>query len=113
MRLAPLSINNEYHDEDYFRVFGFPKMGKNVKVHRSVVFAKPGNVSIGDNVTIGPFCVFGEGKTEIRDGAVIDPFTYLAGIPDADAKSAEDRVKELEALLAERQANDAIKVKNE
>ncbi len=99
MRLAPLSINNEYHDEDYFRVFGFPKMGKNVKVHRSVVFEKPGNVSIGDNVTIGPFCVFGSGTTVVEDGTVVDPFTYFAGEMVSE-KADADRIKELEAELA-------------
>lgn len=101
MRFTIPALNNDYFDEDYLRVFGFPKMGKNVKVHRSVVFVNPGNISIGDNVTIMPYCVFGPGVSSIEDGATIGPFHYEPGKDGEQAKSDSERIKELEALLAQ------------
>ena len=79
MRFTVPALNNEYYDEDYLRVFGFPKMGKNVKVHRSVVFKIPASVRIGDDVTIGPFCVFDEGRITIGNGVTVKPFCYFEG----------------------------------
>jgi acyl-[acyl carrier protein]--UDP-N-acetylglucosamine O-acyltransferase len=79
MRFTIPALNNEYYDEDYLRVFGFPRMGKNVRVHRSVVFKLPSNVSIGDDVTIGPFCVFDEGRIKIEDGVTIKAGCYFEG----------------------------------
>ena len=64
MRFTIPAINNDYYDEDYLRVFGFKSLGKNIRVHRSVVFMKPANISIADDVTIMPYCVFGTGKTD-------------------------------------------------
>lgn len=79
MRFTTPALNNDYLDEDYLRVFGFPKMGKNVKVHRSVVFKVPAHVSIGDNVTIGPFCVFDEGKISLGDDVTVKAGCYFEG----------------------------------
>lgn len=79
MRFTVPALNNEYYDEDYLRVFGFPKMGKNVKVHRSVVFKMPAHVSIGDDVTIGPFCVFDEGRITVGDNVTIKAGCYFEG----------------------------------
>jgi acyl-[acyl carrier protein]--UDP-N-acetylglucosamine O-acyltransferase len=79
MRFTIPALNNDYFDEDYLRVFGFPKMGKNVKVHRSVVFKIPAQVRIGDDVTIGPYCVFDEGKISIGNGVTIKPCCYFEG----------------------------------
>jgi acetyltransferase-like isoleucine patch superfamily enzyme len=79
MRFTIPALNNDYFDEDYLRVFGFPKMGRNVRVHRSVVFKVPSDVSIGDDVTIGPFCVFDEGRIKIGDGVIIKAGCYFEG----------------------------------
>ena len=79
MRFTIPALNNDYFDEDYLRVFGFPIMGKNVKVHRSVVFKNPAHVSIGNDVTIGPFCAFDEGRIKIRDGVTIKAGCYFEG----------------------------------
>jgi acetyltransferase-like isoleucine patch superfamily enzyme len=79
MRFTVPALNNDYFDEDYLRVFGFPKMGKNVKVHRSVVFKVPAHVRIGDNVTIGPFCVFDEGRIVIGNDVTIKSGCYFEG----------------------------------
>ncbi len=97
MRFTIPAINNDYYDEDYLRVFGFKSLGKNIRVHRSVVFMKPANVSIADDVTIMPYCVFGPGKTDV----VIDvePFFYSPGTTEESPVDAEKRIKELEALL--------------
>jgi acetyltransferase-like isoleucine patch superfamily enzyme len=103
MRFTIPALNNDYFDEDYLRVFGFPKMGKNVRIHRSVVFMNPSNVSIGHNVTILPYCVFGSGISSIGDGATVGPFHYEPGRDSEPAKADADRIKELEALLAERE----------
>ncbi len=99
MRFTIPAINNDYHDEDYLRVFGFPNMGKNIRVHRSVVFSKPNNVTIGDNVTISPYCVFGDGATTIEAGTMVPPFSYFAGTPEVAPIDAEKRIKELEDKL--------------
>ncbi len=98
MRFTIPAINNDYYDEDYLRVFGFKSLGKNIRVHRSVVFMKPANVSIADDVTIMPYCVFGTGKTDVVSD--IDPFQYFEGKPEESPIDAEKRIKELEALLA-------------
>src|SRR5882724_5567449 len=113
MRFTIPAINNDYYDEDYLKVFGFHRMGKNVRVHRSVVFMKPSVVCIGDDVTIGPYCVFGDGATTVDDNASIVPFSYFPGTPETAPTADADRIKELEALLAATKANDAAKVKNE
>lgn len=105
MRLAPLHINNDYYDEDYLRVFGFKGLGKNIKVHRSVVFMDPSKVSIGSNVNIGPYCVFGNGLTIVLDDMIIGPFNYFAG-EIIQEKADSDRIKELEALLAAKAKDD-------
>lgn len=97
MRFTIPAMNNDYFDEDYLRVFGFPNMGKNVKVHRSVVFMNPSNVSIGDNVTVLPYCVFGSGVSSIGDGATVGPFHYEPGREESETTS--DRIKELEKEL--------------
>jgi acyl-[acyl carrier protein]--UDP-N-acetylglucosamine O-acyltransferase len=57
MRVLQPALNNEWYDDEYLKVFGFPKMGKNVKVHKTVVLPSPPSISIGSNVTINPFCV--------------------------------------------------------
>jgi acetyltransferase-like isoleucine patch superfamily enzyme len=87
MRFTIPALNNDYFDEDYLRVFGFPKMGKNVRVHRSVVFSVPAHVYIGDDVYIGPYCVFEEGRITIGDNVTIKAGCYFEGrifIPIAD-----------------------------
>ncbi len=107
MRFTIPAINNDYYDEDYLRVFGFNTLGKNIRVHRSVVFMKPANVVIGSNVTIGPYCVFGVGQCVMLDNEVIEPFTYKGrGLIDEPAKPEADRIKELEALLEEKHKRD-------
>lgn len=100
MRFTIPALNNDYFDEDYLRVFNFKSMGKNVKAHRSVVFMDPSKVSIGDNVTIGPYCVFGAGETLIDEGAQVPPFSHFPGMESLPEPDAETRIKELEAELA-------------
>ncbi len=110
MRFTIPAINNDYYDEDYLRVFGFKSLGKNIKVHRSVVFMKPSSVTIGDNVTIGPYCVFGMGSADIVHDYVSAPFSYFGpGIIDEPIQSEADRVKELEAKLAAYEAVNSAK----
>jgi acetyltransferase-like isoleucine patch superfamily enzyme len=109
MRFTTPSINNDYYDEDYLKVFRFKTIGKNVKVHRSVVFMDPSKVSIGSNVEIRPYCVFGTGLTLIPDDMIIEPFGYFAG-EVIQEKADADRIKELEALLQAKE--DAEKLKH-
>ncbi len=110
MRFTIPAINNDYYDEDYLRVFGFKSLGKNIRVHRSVVFMKPSGISIGDNVNIGPYCVFGEGETEVQPNVTLAPFTYEEGYISPPKIETEARVKELEALLQAKE--DAEKLKH-
>ena len=130
MRFTIPALNNDYFDEDYLRVFGFPKMGKNVKVHRSVVFKMPAHVYIGDDVTIGPYCVFDEGRITLGDNVTVKAGCYFEGhlfiqigevlapngvwigdpVDQEKAKSDADRIKELEALLAEREQKQVDRV---
>ena len=101
MRFTIPAINNDYYDEDYLRVFGFKSLGKNIRVHRSVVFMKPSVVTIGSDVTIGPFCVFGTSQCVLVDGRTIDPLSYMGqGMVDAPDKADADRIRELEEELA-------------
>ena len=108
MRFTIPAINNDYYDEDYLRVFGFKSLGKNIKVHRSVVFMKPANVTIGSNAIIGPYCVFGTSEAVVADDAMIEPFAYIGpSMVDEPVKADADRIKELEAELAKFGKNDA------
>lgn len=101
MRFTNPALNNDYFDEDYLRVFGFKAMGKNVKAHRSVVFMEPSKVTVGSNITIWPYCVFGKGTIDLPSDTDVEPFTYVPGTPDEAAPDvAQERIAELEAELA-------------
>jgi len=90
MRFTIPALNNDYFDEDYLKVFNFRSMGKNVKCHRSVVFKTPADVSIGDNVYIGPYCIFDEGKIDVASGSVLAGLQIFTGSKGGDDDSGDD-----------------------
>ena len=107
MRFTTPALNNDYYDEDYLKAFNFKSIGKNVKVHRSVVFMKPASISIGSNVTIDPYCVYGEGTVTIEDGEHIYPFTYAPGdVTPSLPELTEEKLKRLAELEAMMKAKD-------
>jgi len=62
-------------DPTRFDQRGTIHFGSNVKIDIGVIFE--GNCEIGDNVTIGPYCVIRD--TWIGDGTVVEAYSHLVG----------------------------------
>ncbi|MYL84638.1 acyltransferase [Desulfovibrio aerotolerans] len=56
------------YEEGELQALGFAAIGKNVSIDRSVRFFGIGNISIGDNVRIDPFCLLSAGPGGISIG---------------------------------------------
>lgn len=79
MRTVEPALNDGFFDEEYLRVFNFRHLGKNVRIHKTVCLPHPKNVSIGDNVEIGPYCVLTADNIEIGNNVEIQPLCILRG----------------------------------
>jgi maltose O-acetyltransferase len=57
---------------------GLKRCGRNVKISSHVHIFNPHNVTLGDNVYIGPGCYFGGGEIVLEDEVNIGPFAVVA-----------------------------------
>lgn len=79
MRAIDPNLNHGWYDETYLGAFGFDALGKNVKIHRTVMLPTAKGIAIGDNVTIGPYTVIMAEIVCIGDGATIGSHCVLDG----------------------------------
>lgn len=64
-----VSMMNFTHEE--LRSFGFRRLGQNVRIHRSAIFAGCENISIGDHSRIDCFSLLSAGESGIEIGACV------------------------------------------
>lgn len=73
-----------YDEDDCFfsvlelEIMGIERVGRRVKIHRSVCLNSPNMLFIGDNVEIKPFCILC-GDIVLESNSVIGEFSYLNG----------------------------------
>ena len=74
-RIRPTPFRKSYYSSWQLRFFGFRKIGKNVRIEKSVKIVNPHNIEIGDNVIIDQFTTIVAGTAGVKIGSYI----HIAG----------------------------------